>query len=117
MKINVNGRPLKVRQVKAMPKIQMFTPRGKPGRPEEIHLTFDQFEALKLADLEGRDQADGAGILGVSRATFGRILEAAHRNIADALVNGKIIKIFGGSVQVQSNSKDFPKKQRVIHPQ
>jgi len=88
----------------------MFSPRGKPGRPEEIQLTFDQFEALKLADLEGRDQADGAVVLGVSRATFGRILEAAHRNIADALVNGKIIKIFGGSVQLQSNSeKIFPR--------
>jgi len=110
MKISAKGRPVKVRQVKTIPRVQMFSPRGRPGRPEEIQLTFDQFEALKLADLEGRGQAEGATILGVSRATFGRIIEAAHRNIADALVNGKIIKIFGGSVHLELNSEKISPK-------
>jgi predicted DNA-binding protein (UPF0251 family) len=38
--------------------------------------------------------------MGVSRQTFERILKRAHQKIADAIVNGKIIKIHGGSFRV-----------------
>ena len=65
-----------------------------------VQLTVDQFEAINLADLEGLDQSEGAVIMGISRSSFGRILRAAHRIIADALINGKIIKIGIGDVQV-----------------
>ena len=60
---------------------------------EEIALELDELEALRLADLEGLYQADVALQMGVSRQTIGNILERAHRKIADALINGKALRI------------------------
>jgi predicted DNA-binding protein (UPF0251 family) len=65
---------------------------------EEVALSVDEFEALRLADLEGLYQDGAAGRMGVSRATFGRIVEAARRKVAEALVHGKALKIGGGPV-------------------
>jgi len=102
------GRPKKVRYIERMPKISQFSPRGKPGRPDEIMLTVDQFETLKLADYKGYNQAEGAKFMHISRPSFGRILREARRIVADAIVNGKIIKISIGNVQVGVRAKEFP---------
>jgi hypothetical protein len=63
-----------------------------------VALTLDEFESLRLADLEGLYQEDAAGRMGVSRATFGRIVESARRKVAEALVRGKALRIEGGAV-------------------
>jgi uncharacterized protein len=65
---------------------------------EEVILTLDEFEALRLADLDGMYQEKAAAQMAVSRPTFSRIIEAAHRKVADALVHGKVLRIEGGSV-------------------
>ena len=101
------GRPKKVRFIQKMPKIVQFSPRGKPGRPDEMELTLDQFEAIKLADYQGFDQSQGAVAMRVSRASFGRILREARKKIANALVNGKTIRIHMGDVQVGVRSREF----------
>ena len=62
-------------------------------------MTLDEFEALRLADLEGLYQEQAALQMGVSRPTFSRIVESAHKKVADALVHGKAIRIEGGTVQ------------------
>ena len=94
------GRPKKVRYIQKMPKVVQFSPRGRPGRPDEIELSIDQFEAFKLADYQGFTQTQGALAMRLSRASFGRILREARRRIADALTHGKIIKIRMGNVQI-----------------
>lgn len=101
------GRPKKIRIVQKAPKILQFSPRGKPGRPDEAYLAIDQFEAIRLADVNGLDQSQGAQAMGVSRATFGRILREARKLIANALINGKIIRIHGGSVRISSAASDL----------
>lgn len=101
------GRPKKVRYIQRMPKVTQFSPRGKPGRPDEILLSIDQYEALKLADYQGFDQTQGAIVMKVSRPSFGRILREARKRIADAIVNGKIIKIGIGDTQIGVRSKEF----------
>ncbi|HOY10071.1 MAG TPA: DUF134 domain-containing protein [Candidatus Omnitrophota bacterium] len=101
------GRPQKVRYIQNMPKTVLFSPRGKPGRPEEVELTLDQFEAIKLADFQGFSQRDGALAMRISRPSFGRILREARAKIADALVNGKIIKITLGKAQVGVRKAEF----------
>jgi predicted DNA-binding protein (UPF0251 family)/predicted Fe-Mo cluster-binding NifX family protein len=73
---------------------------GSAGKTEEVVLTFDEAEALRLADLEGLYQQAAAQRMGVSRPTFGRIIESARRKTADALINGKRILIDGGKVSV-----------------
>ena len=96
--MKLKGRPEKARYVKNMPKISQFSPRGRPGRPDEVVLSLDQLEALKLADLEGNPQCDGAKSMRISRPSFSRILKRARNIVADALVNGKIIRITGGRI-------------------
>ena len=108
------GRRKKVRYVQTMPQIAQFSPRGKPGRPDEIELGIDQLEAVKLADYQGYDQSEGANFMGVSRPTFGRILRNARKIIANAIVNGKIIRIRTGSVQVGVRQKILPSKQESL---
>ncbi len=105
------GRPKKVRFIQNMPKIVQFSPRGKPGRPDEIELTLDQFEALKLADYQLFNQQQGAIAMRLSRASFGRVLRQARKKIADALVNGKTIKIRMGDVQIGVKKNEFNLKQ------
>ncbi len=68
---------------------------------EEVSLTFDEIEAVRLADLENLYQEKVAERMGVSRQTVGRILVAARKKIAEALVNGKAIRLEGGQIQYQ----------------
>ncbi len=76
-----------------------FKPAGVPTRTlEEVALSVDELEALRLADLEGLYQEEAAGRMGVSRATFARIVEASRRKVAGALVNGHALRIGGGAV-------------------
>ena len=67
-------------------------------RKTPAKLTLDGLEALRLADLEGLYQQEAARRMGVSRATFARILSAARRAVSDALVNRKVLSIDGGVV-------------------
>jgi len=84
-----------------LPQATYFKPRGVPLRTlQQVALTVDELEALRLADLEGLYQEEAAGRMNVSRQTFGRIVEAAHKKVADALVNGKALSIEGGPVEV-----------------
>jgi len=106
------GRRKKIRYIQKMPEILQFSPRGKPGRPDEIELKIDEYEAVKLADYQGYNQAEGALAMGISRPSFGRILRSAHHVIADALVSGKIIRIRTGNVQVGVRQRDFPLKDK-----
>ncbi|MDP2654453.1 MAG: DUF134 domain-containing protein [Candidatus Omnitrophota bacterium] len=101
------GRPKKVRYIQNMPQVLQFSPRGKPGRPEEVGLSIDEFEALKLSDHQGFSQAQGAQAMKLSRPSFGRLVRGARRKVADALANGKIIKIYPGDAQVGVRKVDF----------
>ena len=65
---------------------------------EEIVLNLDEFEAIRLADYEQLYQEEAAVKMNISRQTFGRIIEAAHKKIADVLLNGKALKIEDGKV-------------------
>jgi len=92
-------RPHCCRRISGMPAVPLFKPAGVPASAlEVVAMTLDELEAIRLADLEGRYQEEAAGRMGVSRATFGRILDAAHRKVAAALVGGKALRIEGGPV-------------------
>jgi predicted DNA-binding protein (UPF0251 family) len=84
-----------------MPGKTCFQPEGVTSAcPEEVRLNLDEYEAIRLADLEGLYQEQAASRMNISRQTFGRIVESARRKVADALVNGKILRIEGGSVSM-----------------
>ena len=95
------SRPRQCRRVGQLPPATYYKPRGIPLRTlEQVALTVDEFEAIRLADLEGLYQEEAARRMNVSRQTFGRILEAAHKKVADVLVNGKALSIEGGPIEV-----------------
>ncbi len=90
-------RPCKRRLITGEPEVIYFKPRGIPcATLVEVELTLDELEAIKLADLNGEYHQDAAEKMNVSRQTFGIIIEKARKKLADAIVNGKALKIGGG---------------------
>ena len=90
-------RPIRFRRVLHEPGVTYFKPAGvRMTSLKESILTVDELEAVRLRDHEGNDQTEAARSMGVSQPTFQRIYMAARRKIADALVNGKALKIEGG---------------------
>ena len=95
------ARPINCRRVGSMPQSDYFKPRGIPlSVLEEVVLTVDEFEAIRLADHEGLYQEQAAKKMSVSRQTFGRIDDSARKKVADALVKGKALKIEGGEFEM-----------------
>ena len=95
------ARPPKSRHIKIIPDATYFKPRGIPmSLLEEVTLTIDECEALRLADLEAYSQEEAATKMKISRATFGRVVEKARKTVVDGLVNGKAIRIEGGNYQI-----------------
>ncbi len=88
------ARPKKCRCVTSRPNAIYFKPRGIPLTDlEEVSISLDEFEAIRLADYEGLYHEDSAVKMTISRPTFGRILSEAHRKIAECLVKGKALRI------------------------
>ena len=99
-------RPLTERRVCCCPRTILFKPAGIPLRDlEEVTLSFDEAEAVRLGDGEGLYQQAAARRMGVSRQTYGRILETARRKIADALLGGKALRIGGGKIRWEEGEK------------
>ena len=87
-------RPCKTRKINGEFKVRYFKPRGTPlNNLQEVSLNICEAEAIRLADFEGMYQEDASKEMEVSRQTFGNIINSAHKKIADALINGKAIKI------------------------
>ena len=94
------SRPPKVRRVTRTPGFTYFKPQGIPmPLLEEVVLTVDECESLRLADLQALSHEEAATKMKISRATFGRIIEKARQTLVDAIVNGKAIRIEGGNYQ------------------
>jgi predicted DNA-binding protein (UPF0251 family) len=97
-------RPGKFRRICQKPVANYYKPRGIPlSVLEHVNLTFDELEAIRLADLEGLYQEAASEQMNVSRQTFGRIIDSAHKKIADALVNGKALSIDGGKIEIDNS--------------
>jgi predicted DNA-binding protein (UPF0251 family) len=75
---------------------------------------MDEFEAIRLMDFMAQSQKEAAKLMQVSQQTVSRILKRARRVIADAIVNGKIIKIQGGSYVITSQQNPVHKHNRDI---
>ena len=91
----------KPRRIGFIPDVTYFKPTGIPLRVmEEACISMEEAEAVRLKDLEGLDQEASATKMNVSRPTFQRVLASARQKIADALLNGKAIRIEGGNFEI-----------------
>lgn len=94
-------RPPKCRRVAFLPNVTYFKPAGIPLRAlEEVRLSVEEAEAIRLKDLKGFEQEQAAERMNISRPTFQRVLASARQKIGDALLNGKAIRIEGGSFEM-----------------
>ncbi len=95
------GRQPLNRRVGIVTRVTSFMPsRLQVANPQEIWLTIEELEAIRLKDIEELELEECACEMNVSRTTFSRILGSARKNIADALLNGKAIRIGGGNFEV-----------------
>ena len=95
------ARPKCCRRIGGEPACRIFKPAGIPRVVlEEIILTMDEFEAIRLADLDGLYHEQAAARMNVSRQTFGRILEEARGKVARVLVQGLALRIEGGAIEM-----------------
>jgi predicted DNA-binding protein (UPF0251 family) len=90
-------RPRKKRRLCFHPKVTYYKPQGVPLRQlQEIILTAEELEALKIKDCDKMDQHSAAEQMGVSQSTFQRILSGAREKTTRALVEGKALRIETG---------------------
>jgi len=89
-------RPRLCRKVAFNPSVTYFKPQGVPMRELEIvELTAEEIEAYRLRHINDMEQQEAADKMHTSQSTYQRILYSAYKKIADALINGKAIKIIG----------------------
>ncbi len=94
-------RPKCCRRIHGYPNCKIFKPVGVPvSSLEEVVLLIDEFEAIRLADLEQLHHEQAADGMRVSRQTFGRILESARSKVAKVLAEGLALRIEGGEVEM-----------------
>ncbi len=93
------ARPEKPRRIGRRARGRGFKPIGQPSSELELEvLRLDELEALRLADVEGLYQEAAAEQMGVSRATFARILARARGTIARAILEERMLRIGDGPV-------------------
>ena len=93
-------RPKKCRRICTMPECRGFLPMNKGEDHDEVVITFDEYEAIRLIDLEKLSQEQCAKQMNVARTTVTAIYDKAREKLGDALVNGKKLLVDGGNVVV-----------------
>ena len=87
-------RPRLCRRTRFNPNVTYFKPQGVPMRfLDVVELTTEEMEAYRLRHINDLEQTEAAKKMNTSQSTYHRILYSAYKKIADALVNGKAIKI------------------------
>ncbi|MCR5313681.1 MAG: DUF134 domain-containing protein [Bacteroidaceae bacterium] len=100
------ARPKQCRLVEMAPQIAGYTPYGRRCvSSQPISLRYDEYEAIRLLDYEGMQQAQAAEVMNVSRPTLTRIYDNARKSIAKALVEGLPIEITGGNTEFEQHIK------------
>ena len=100
------GRKTKPRHVETVPEYTRFEPQGITYG-EQVILSVDEFEVIRLIDLEHLNHEETANKMNVARTTVTTIYERARTKLADAIVNGKFLVIEGGHVHLQSDIIDY----------
>ena len=94
-------RPVKWRKVCCLPDNSRFGPLDSPAdHNNAVRMTVDEYEAIRLIDLEGYTQEECAGQMNIARTTVQSIYSDARKKLAESLVNGKVLLIGGGEYRL-----------------
>lgn len=106
-------RPKKLRKICGIPEINRFGPIGMERDINDfIQMTVDEYETIRLIDMEGLTQEECAEQMIVARTTVQGIYNRARKKLADSLVNGKGLIIEGGEYRLCNGSGPFCGKGR-----
>ncbi|MEL4305350.1 DUF134 domain-containing protein [Methanococcoides sp. LMO-2] len=106
------GRPRKRRMVNFEHNVRHFKPSGtRLSELEEINITIDELESLRLSYLEKMKQDAAAEKMQIHQSTFQRTLQRTVQKIADALVHGKAIRVEGGDYTMPGKDGTGPMGQ------
>mgnify|MGYP002640881114 CR=1 FL=1 len=87
-------RPCVRRRVRGQPNSSYFKPAGvRMIDLKESLLAMPEFEAIRLVDYENISQEKAGKSMQISQSTLSRVLKSGRKKIADAIINGKAIKI------------------------
>lgn len=101
-------RPMKCRAIAQNPEHRAFGPFcSEKSGAEPVVMSIDEFEAIRLADVEGLYQEEAARQMQVSRQTFGNILASARKKLGEMLVLGRMINVNGGNIMVSQEEREF----------
>ena len=104
-------RPPRCRRIGGYPDHWCFAPEDDADETEEIILTLDEYETLRLMDHQGLTQEQCAARMGVGRTTVTAIYESARKKLARFLVEGLRLRLAGGSYSLANeNEKLFLRK-------
>lgn len=98
-------RPVHPRIIEKLPQHTCFLPEA--GSTEAVQLQLDEWEAIRLMDLEHLDQSSCAKRMHIARTTAQNIINSAREKLADALIHGKRIEIYGGEVSLYQPADSF----------
>lgn len=107
------SRPNRYRRVWREPRFRKFGPVGR-RKASAVCLTVDEFEAIRLKDLEKISQKKAAEKMGISQPTFHRLLEKGHEKVARALTNGMAIEITGGNYVSKESIQKMKKSKKGV---
>jgi len=105
-------RPRKERVIEGNPKCDYFCPREASGEVDEVELSLVELECIRLSHLCRYNQTLSADMMGIHQSTFHRMLNSAREKVADALVNGKAIRIKGGKYIMRNMQGGNTSQQR-----
>ena len=87
-------RPKLRRRIRGKPNATYFKPQGVPIRDlEELTLEHEEFEALRLIEVQSLSQTEAAQKMNISQSTLSRILTSARKKVARGIVEGKAMRI------------------------
>lgn len=102
------ARPRKCRRVCTMPAHDRFGPLSESGSKPPVVLSIDEYETIRLMDLEGYTQQQCARQMGIARTTVQGIYDQARKKIAQAIVGGRQLLIRGGDYCLCQQQQNFP---------
>ena len=94
-------RPCKRRRICCLPECSMFGPqKADMSEPQIITMTLDEFETIRLIDLEGMKQEECAEQMQIARTTAQAVYNSARSKLAECLIKGKELHIEGGNYEL-----------------
>lgn len=101
-------RPKKERVICSEPRFRDFSPAGSCCDEVQV-LCYDEYEVIRLHDLEHFSQEETARQMLISRPTVTELLASAHEKLARMLVHGTGLKLSEGSYVICEIGKNCPR--------